>query len=505
MKIPFHALSAFLCICFSFCSVRGQDNGLFSPVNRFGLSYGYSDSLRAAVIQAQTRFLSRPSDWRFARRPGNLVFDDSSWRAAASANAVAGGIVLDEDAISFGAVNGLLTLASAHLDAAVDLGVFTADRLVAGFPLENDYERFMAGTERPIAGAIDFRFGVREAYLTAKVKNLDVSVGKMKLRWGPGYKGTLGLSGTAYAPFYFYNINFGLGHVVKVSSFLAGYDDEDRFAGEIRPSDSLIVKANGRNISTLPARYGAGQRVDVRLGKHFQFGLYELADFFGAGDLTRFANPLQFYYTVNSASGTNNANLLAGFDCNAVFAPWRFYGEILNDDVTMFEHAGNPDKYAFQVGAQYFPHGNIVHTGIEYTHVTRYTYGHYTALNRHTLWDEPLGWPWGNYLESFAGHAVFRLSNKVRSKIEACLWLKGDGKLTDDWYSDGRPDLDRAPFWPRPRTEAVSLAVNADYTPNKWLSVDLTCRPVWDETGDASIAFYGYLSFTPPWEKKAPE
>lgn len=480
-------------------AVYAQDNGVFSPVNRFGLSYGYSDSLAAAVNGAGARFLSRPCSWKFPRPRGNLVFEEGGMRAAASFGMTAGGIVAGENAISFGAVNGLLSLASDHLDAVVRLSAFTAERLVSGFPAENDYERFIAGQERPIAGAPDFRFGVREAYLTAKFRELDVNVGKMKLRWGPGCKGTLGLSGTGYAPFYFYHIDLGLGDVFRLSSFLAGYDDEDRFAGEVSTGDSLVVNATGRDLSTLPPRYGAGQRVDVRLGRHVQLGLYELADFFGSGDLIRFANPLQFYYTVNSASGTNNANIMGGFDINVVFSPWRFYGEVLNDDVTMFEDAGNPDKYAFQLGAQYFPGGKITQTGVEYTHVTRYTYGHYTALNRHSLWDEPLGWPWGNYQESMACHAVFRFSDRLRAKFEACLWLKGEGDITDDWYADSCPDLDRAPFWPSPRSGFVSFTVNAEYNPKSWLSLDCTYRPVLSSS-KPSHALYAYLTLTPPWK-----
>jgi hypothetical protein len=502
MKPFFSGIAALFIVC-PVCAVYSQDAGLFSPVNRFGLSYEYSDSLRAAVLSdSSTIFFSRPCDMRFPRLAGpagNVVFDENGMRAGAAFNAVAGGIAADDDGISFGAINGHLTLASEHLDANIELSVFTAERLAwlaSGFPVENDYERFMAGTERPIAGAMDFRFGVKEAYLTGKFKTLDVSAGKMKLRWGPGYKGTLGLSGTNYAPFYFYHINLGLGTFLKLSSFLAGYDDEDRFAGEVSPSDSLIVTANGRNISALPARYGAGQRIDVRLGRHVQLGLYELADFFGSGDLTRFANPLQFYYTVNSASGTNNANIMGGVDINVVFSPWRFYGEVLNDDVTMFEDAGNPDKYAFQVGAQCFPKGYVTQAGIEYTHVTRYTYGHYTMLSRHTLWDEPLGWPWGNDGEWVTGHAVFNLSHRVRSKIEAGLWLKGSGELTDDWYADNMPDLDDAPFWTVSPDRAVTLSVSARYCFKEWLSVDCTLRPMWEGTS-SSLALYAYLTLTP--------
>jgi hypothetical protein len=266
-----------------------------------------------------------------------------------------------------------------------------------------------------------------------------------------------------------------------------------------------LVTANGRVLASLPARYGAGQRVDVRLGEHVQLGLYELADFFGAGDLNRFANPLQFYYAGNNASGTNHANLLGGFDVNVTFAPWRFYGEILDDDITLFEHVGNPDKYAFQLGAQYFPKGKITQAGIEYTHVTRYTYGHYTALNRHTLWDEPLGWPWGNEMESFAAHAVMTVSPTLRAKTEACLWFKGWGRLTDDWYADGSPALDHAPYWPQYGNDIVSFSVSADWRPRNWLSLDCSYRPMWTD-GKPSHALFAYLTLTPPWQwnKAAP-
>jgi hypothetical protein len=277
-----------------------------------------------------------------------------------------------------------------------------------------------------------------------------------------------------------------------MSSFLCGYEDESIYAPEIENWDTLRVKNSPENMKQFPPRYGAGQRLDIRIGQHVQVGVYELAGFYGANDLNRFANPLQVYYLSNQSSGTDHANLSAGADINVIVPPFRLYAEFLDDDLTMFEDAGNPNKYAYQLGMAYYGKTGLIETGFEYTHVARYVYGHSSALNRHAHWYRSMGWPWGNELDLFHAHSIFRIIPQLHGRLEFNYWLLGSGRITDDWYIDGSPDLDNAPYWPRGPERIVSIVLGAEYKPWYWLGLTASVRPSWVD-GKQRFSAFGNL------------
>jgi hypothetical protein len=325
--------------------------GVFSDVNRCALSYRWLDSA-AAAMRGNTRLMLSSPDVRPGLDSLSLV-DLSAGRAGRlgldiALRGAAGGS--SGEGLLFGALEGRAVYESRFVRGWVNCRVATTDSLGARWPSESDYERNGSGSEVPVTGAADFRATLVEGYLTIGGRVFAVTVGKEKLRWGPGYKGTLGLSGAGPAPMLYYHISANLGRVLRLQSFLAGFDDESSYQSEVDsvwPTERL---PSGKRVSTIPARYGAGQRIDAAFGRHVQVGVYELVDFFGSSDLTRFANPFQIYYIGNQSSGTNAANLLAGVDCNVLVGPARLYAEFLDDDVTVFEDAGNPNKYAWMAG-----------------------------------------------------------------------------------------------------------------------------------------------------------
>lgn len=105
----------------------------------------------------------------------------------------------------FGIVQGNVDYATSFLKAHINANVYTTEQKSESPVNDILYERFIkTGAKEPISGLFDFRFNLPEAYIETRYKLLRLSIGKQKLRWGPGYKGTLGLSGVAYSPFYFY-------------------------------------------------------------------------------------------------------------------------------------------------------------------------------------------------------------------------------------------------------------------------------------------------------------
>lgn len=368
---------------------------------------------------------------------------------------------------------------SPYLNAFISADVYTTEDRIPHQDQDIQYERFIKKDfNKPMEGVFDFRVNLPEAYLQSQFKFFKLTIGKQKKRWGPGYKGTLGLSGTAYSPVYFYDLNLNFGQILQMTAFLNGFDDESIYRSELQFDDSLTIKSTGRNIKTNFPRFGAGQRIDLRIGKHIQIGIYELADLFGSNELVRFVNPLQIYYLSNESSGTNNANLLGGIDFNLIFKRFRFYGEFLNDDITIFEDKGNPNKYAFQLGGTFYGRSPLIQTGIEYTHVSPYVYGHSRVLSRHAHWGESMGWPWGNDQDLLNIHAVFAFPHNIKGRAELNYWLKGDGTINDDWYADGKPNLDHAPYWPQNSRKILSAIIAAEYSPLPWITISTYYEPV---------------------------
>ncbi len=465
----------------------------FSPFNRYDLSFGLLEERKQAMTDTSPAPWLSLYDLSISGDSASGILFSTQRQSINLDFAGLAGLEYYSKSSRFGAFCGDVDYVSPYLSARVSFDLYTTERRARSPVSDIQFERFIKeGANVPITGIFDFRANFSEAYLETGYKALTVSIGKQKLRWGPGYKGTLGLSGTAYSPFYFYHLNLAFGTLFNMKAFLCGYDDESIYRRELSISEKITVTENKVNLKTFLPRYGAGQRLDIRIGSHVQIGVYELVDFFGSNELNRFANPLQFYYLANEASGTNNANLLGGADFNLVFKPFRFYGEFLNDDITVFEQTGNPDKYAFQLGAAFYGNDPLIQTGVEYTHIQRFLYGHSRVLSRHAHWGESLGWPWGNFQDVFTAYALLSLPKHIYGKIEGNLWIRGNGAIEDDWYADGKPDLDRAPFWPRNGTTLFSAVVSVQHTPLSWVTWSMTWEPVVTK-GTLDNGVYAYL------------
>lgn len=499
LRSHFHAQAIALFLLFIFLFRLQASKSLFSPFDRYELSYD-------ALLNVRNSFNDTlPPPWfsNFNALPHAaypLQFSIGEQRLGLGVGTLLG-YERCSSSNRFVALAGEAAYSSPFLNAFVSVDVYTTEDRLESPVNDIRFERFIKkGAQEPITGVFDFRFNLPEAYLEAYWKFITLSIGKQKLRWGPGYKGTLGLSGTTYSPFCYYNLRLEFGRLLHMAAFLCGYDDEVTYREELLINDTIKVISNGKNLKSFFPRYGAGQRLDIRIGDHLQIGLYELVDFFGSNELNRFANPLQVYYLANEASGTNNANLLGGMDINLVFNRLRVYGEFLNDDITVMEQTGNPDKYAFQLGGAFYGKDPLIQTGIEYTHVSRYVYGHSRVLSRHAHWGESMGWPWGNYQDIFTVYSIFNFPYHIKGKVEGNLWIKGDGSIEDDWYADGKPDLDQAPYWPENSITIFSAILSAQYTPFPWLSYCFYWEPT-IITNTFENGFYTYLIVSLPVRK----
>jgi hypothetical protein len=471
-----------------------------SRINKYELSYTTFDTLTDTNDHGAP-FYSYPSNFEKIPRANFFTAYLNDHTLLVNIHSIVSEATSFKDNSIFGSLGATIDYSWNFLQAYIDFTTYTTGKELSSVIPEIQFERFILGTEVPITGVFDFRSNLSEAWLKAAYKGFSLKIGKDKLRWGPGYKGTLALSGTTYSSFYLYHIKQSIGRAIQVSSFLCSYDDEANYRKELKPTGTITIPSAKTTLLDFPPRYGAGQRLDLRIKNFLQIAVYELVDFFGSSDLGRFANPLQVYYLANNASGTNYSNLLAGIDCNIIYKSLRFYGEFLNDDITVMEHAGNPNKYAFQIGCQYTFNKAIQSAGMEYTHVSPYTYGHYTVLSRHALWNQSLGWPWGNDQDVFNAHANFSIiKDKLSSKLECTYWIFGKGTIKSDWYADGSPNLDHAPYWPQNASRKFSILWGINYRPCYWINLDFYYNPI-IEKNKMYNAIYLFLSVDIPGKK----
>ena len=174
-----------------------------------------------------------------------------------------------------------------------------------------------------------------------------------------------------------------------------------------------------------------------------QVGLYEFVKFHGDRLLARYANPLQVYYFANIAEadgeGQRASNIFGGMDINVLLPDSRLYFDILNDDITVFDDNGSPNKFGIQVGAVYYPDGIVEEVGFEYTHVSWGTYTHHYPGR-------------GNDQDLWHARARFSLPYQTALETELNWQIKGDGRL-DEYHWD----------WPQTKIDSLDLDNIGDF------------------------------------------
>lgn len=418
-----------------------------------------SQPLDSLFLEDTTKpFFSLPACSNAFRGKPYLSFEQAGSELNLANKVILGFQTSEAGSIGHAIAAGRLRYRSDILDAHVHLQANTiAEMDTSTYIHEVSLERAISGMPH-IRNFSSYDFLLRESYFTLKWNDCRLDVGKKRMRWGPGYKGTLGWSGVTHAPYSLYQLYIPMGDGFRYSSFFHGYDDI--------------------NTSNIP-RFGGGQRVDIRICDYVDLGMYELVVFHGMQDFAQYFVPLQLYYLGSNAGDNAPENLLGGADLNIYLKPVRLYAEFINDDITVFDNRGNPNKYAFQIGSAWHSMGPLRVLGVEYTHVSPYIYGHRDSMNRHVYQEESLGWPWGNDQDVFNLHAAFDFCAAIRARSEITYWLLGKGRTADSWTADGRPNMDSAPYWPQNADHLLSLLVSLHYSPAEWIHSSLYLRPAW--------------------------
>lgn len=188
---PLICLSAVLSL-----NLEALANSPFSKSNRFELSYQSLMEINKSLSDSQNVFwysnFKTPSSDRF-----NLELFTKEQSLGINLAAILG-YEQFKDYNLFGVISGNVTYKSPIISAVISADAYTTQDRIGSLTQDIKFERFIKKDgQKPIEGALDFRFNLPEDYLQSQIKFLTISSGKMKLRWGPNDKSTIGLSETA--------------------------------------------------------------------------------------------------------------------------------------------------------------------------------------------------------------------------------------------------------------------------------------------------------------------
>lgn len=270
-------------------------------------------------------------------------------------------------------------------------------------------------------------------YVSMRAPFLDVTVGRDKLRWGPGMTGTLLLSDGA--PSYtLLSAGKTLGRKLKVSTV----------SGILDPQEG---------------KYLAGHRIDIAPSNWIQIGLAETAIYH-----SRFVEPLYAIslipftlverilhrdsrYTGIDDPLRNNLEIGTDFVLRARKGV-SFYGELMVDDWAE-ETSKRPTKLAYQLGTEVSrtAGGRSFNAVAELSRVWNYTYS-VSYSEFYDRDDSHQGVPLGYYLGPDSKRIFVQLSCDASRDFELGLrWdelLKGEGTLGQPWREEmGAVDADK--------------------------------------------------------------
>ncbi len=231
-------------------------------------------------------------------------------------------------------------------------------------------------------------YDVSESILQYYGKNLAVSAGRGKHKWGPGHFGGLLLNNYA-PPFDYARLDANFSRVNY--TFLHG------FLESVTPADTLYTNPDGRPRTINAQKYLSAQRIEVSPRNNVLLAFSQAVVYGDRGLQLGYLTPLNFLYSVQH-SNDDKDNLLLSFD-----GKWRptpglkFYGEFLLDDVKvgdLFKGTGN-SKNAYTLGV----HGIVPRefwekfdARFEYTKIRPFVYSHFFDVNTYSHWTSPLGY-----------------------------------------------------------------------------------------------------------------
>ena len=266
------------------------------------------------------------------------------------------------------------------------------------------------------------------AALSAHISGINISLGRMPFRWGPGMRAALLLSDDSPSlDGIFINGAFGQIKGCAVFAYL-----------------NRIWSGAGTE-RYLARRYFSARRLNWKPSPSLEIGLSDAVVY--GGDLRapeiHYLNPILPLYAsqFNAAKDASHAdlddNVMASLDVQ-----WKpakrhaLHAEILIDDLRYDPKSNDPQAFAWLVGWRRAAQNDAGEWSLEYSRVRRFTYTHLKQENRYTHYSRSLGHFLGNDADLLhASYARF-LSPNIRASFAVEQRRKGDSTVNDRYRGE---------------------------------------------------------------------
>jgi hypothetical protein len=304
----------------------------------------------------------------------------------------------------------------------------------------------------PPSGFSPFHFGIEHGrhlyvdwgYATAHTGPLDVSMGRIPMRWGPGRFSQLLISGNAPA-LDVLKIDLDLGSRITFSGFTATVN-----------SDS--------------STWLSAHRLDITPIENLRVGLSEAVLYTAGGIDLAYANLILPWYPVQwNEREDDNAFLTM----DATWRPLRglaLYGEFLIDDIQYENINSVPNKLGYTFGADGFHPESGLGAVVEYTAVQRYVYSQRKVVNYYLHDGRIIGCPLGPDADMMTAALSWCGIPGITAELRGSYTRNGEADVYEGW-----PDSVQAggPF-PSGIVETTGrLSLDVGWYPDNWLEVRL--------------------------------
>ncbi len=259
--------------------------------------------------------------------------------------------------------------------------------------------------------------GVEQSFLNIRFKHIDIFVGRFKSFWG--IKKSLLLSESNALDGFQYTFTY------------------KRLALTYR-----LAKLNQLNTdlttSIFNNRYFAGHRLDIRLHKKLNVGLFESIIFGGIGRTIEmnYLNPLLSYH-VEQLNNNLNDNSFLGADFRYYpIKKIKLYGQLLIDDYQIEKKSQGdqePNQYGAIIGGYVSDIVESYDLRIEYIKITNRTYNQAYERNRYTFENKSLGYFNANDFDKLNLTLSKWISPLSFAALHYSYKRKGEGNITDEW------------------------------------------------------------------------
>ncbi|OGC79756.1 MAG: hypothetical protein A2W07_02875 [candidate division Zixibacteria bacterium RBG_16_43_9] len=281
------------------------------------------------------------------------------------------------------------------------------DRIIIDTKAEKETNFFGQKWKGDLTGVFD------QGYIKGNFKYFEFQWGRDYLRWGPGSRDYLLLSGFS-PPFDMLKLTGKIG-VFRFDFFATGLDEI------FLPDSNFFAK-----------RYFSGHRINMKLKSGIELGLSEVVVYGGERRKLEpyYLNPLFLFYGEQFNHNIDD-NPLWSFDFSIThFKNKEFYGELLIDDF-QYDFKSEPQQIGFLLGLKGadllgFTRSYLT---LEYTRINKWVYGQDKPWNLYTYRDVGMGSFLGPDADDFFAEILYHYNKSFQFSFSYELKRKGEGKI----------------------------------------------------------------------------